>query len=553
MKRRPDARLTPERFQRVEEVFNAVADAGAEKRSAVLDGLSGDDAWIRAEVDLLLAASPGAADQLRAAISDEAKLLAEEDAPQELPAVLPEGAVFHGRYQIVRCLKAGGMGAVYECIHLTTRKRRALKVMLPEVIAARGMRERFELEARITAEIDSEHIVETFDAGVDEASGAPFLVMELLRGEDLDSMLRKHGPFAAAETTVLLSQVALALDRTHSAGIVHRDLKPQNIFLTKRDDGSPRIKVLDFGIAKVVADGAMAQQTAVGTPLFMPPEQAAGDAKVGPTADLYALGHIAYALLVGTAYWMEEMQTLPLYGFLSRLLAGPNEPPTKRAARSGVALPAGFDVWFARATARAPSERYESASTQVRALAQALATASPAMSRSDPETAQRPAGTDGTVVPVATTPRAQVALRSRTVASSLGAAVALIAGLGVFMATRGARSHGAAEAPQAASESVTSSASVPPPEVVGAASTPAPPVVESTPRVAMSGVTAASAPPVRKSSVLAPAPVPSATVAASAALPQATASTPRPYAAMECDPPFVIDSNGRHHLKPQCK
>ena len=94
------------------------------------------------------------------------------------PAALPEGTVFQDRYRILRCIKAGGMGAVYECEHLSTQKRRALKVMLPEVVAAKGMRERFELEARITSKVESEHIVETFDSGVDPETGAPFLVME---------------------------------------------------------------------------------------------------------------------------------------------------------------------------------------------------------------------------------------------------------------------------------------------------------------------------------------------------------------------------------------
>jgi serine/threonine protein kinase len=295
------------------------------------------------------------------------------------PAALPEGAVFHGRYQIVRCIKAGGMGAVYECIHLTTRKRRALKVILPRIIAAPGMRERFELEARITAEIESEHIVETFDAGIDEATGAPFLVMELLRGDDLDHVLQTCGPFGADETVALLAQAALALDRTHAAGIVHRDLKPQNLFLTTRDDGAPRLKILDFGIAKVVADGAkpMENTEALGSPTYMSPEQATGDGAIGPAADLYTLGHIAYAMLAGQAYWLEEQRVLPMYTFIGRMIAGPVEPPSMRAERWRVTVPATFDAWFARATALAPGDRFDSASAQVAELARALGTAAP--------------------------------------------------------------------------------------------------------------------------------------------------------------------------------
>jgi serine/threonine-protein kinase len=293
------------------------------------------------------------------------------------PAALAEGTVFQTRYQIVRCIKAGGMGAVYECVHLATQKRRALKVMLPQVVSGDGMRDRFELEARITASIESDLIVETFDAGVDPDTGAPFLVMELLRGTDLDALLEAQGPFAPDETVALLAQVALALDRTHAAGIVHRDLKPQNLFLTMRDDGSARVKVLDFGIAKVVADGSKtAEQTAaIGTPLYMAPEQVMGDGKIGPPADLYALGHLAYTLLVGAPYWAEERKNLTTVAFMLHTMSGPPEPATTRAARRGVHLPAGFDAWFLRAVTRAPLDRFDCASTQIAYLAAALGTA----------------------------------------------------------------------------------------------------------------------------------------------------------------------------------
>src|SRR5690349_7588194 len=96
------------------------------------------------------------------------------------------GAVFHGRYEVVRCLKHGGMGAIYEVIHIETRRRRALKLMLPSIVSNVDMHARFKLEATVAADIESEHIVETFDAGIDKETGVPFLVMELLRGEDLD-------------------------------------------------------------------------------------------------------------------------------------------------------------------------------------------------------------------------------------------------------------------------------------------------------------------------------------------------------------------------------
>src|SRR5205823_5924260 len=128
-----------------------------------------------------------------------------------------------------------------------------------------------------------------------------------LRGRDLAAEIEARSKLPPKEAVVLLSQAALALDKTHDAGIVHRDLKPENLFLTKRDDGTPRLKVLDFGIAKVVAQSAQtAKQTkSIGTPLYMSPEQIHGDAKIDARSDLYALAHIAYALLVGEPYWEE--------------------------------------------------------------------------------------------------------------------------------------------------------------------------------------------------------------------------------------------------------
>src|SRR5205085_11209251 len=133
---------------------------------------------------------------------------------------------------------------------------------------------------------------------IDDASGAPFLVMELLAGEELGA-IAKRGPMPPAEVVSYLTQAALALDKTHAAGIVHRDLKPANLFVARRDDGSPCVKILDFGIAKVVAKTPPTGQTTqvVGTPLYMAPEQIWSARTIGPRADLYALAHIAYALL----------------------------------------------------------------------------------------------------------------------------------------------------------------------------------------------------------------------------------------------------------------
>jgi serine/threonine protein kinase len=214
---------------------------------------------------------------------------------------LPEGTVFQGRYRVSRLIKAGGMGAVYEVKDERSDRKRALKVLLPNLFADADMRARFEREAKVTGDVESEHLVEVFDAGVDDATESPFIVMELLRGEDLETLLRRSGPLSTPEVVVLMGQVAMALDKMHGAGVVHRDLKPENLFLTRRDDGSPRVKILDFGLAKVIAGASPASGTTrvIGTPQYMSPEQMGGQQNIGPRADLYALGHIAYTLLVG--------------------------------------------------------------------------------------------------------------------------------------------------------------------------------------------------------------------------------------------------------------
>ncbi len=280
-------------------------------------------------------------------------------------------SLFARRYEVVRCISTGGMGAVYEVIHLDTKRRRALKVMLPNLLVDDEMRRRFALEAVITANVSSEHLIEVFDAGIEADSGCPFLAMELLDGQDLGKQLAAHGPLSLAEVVELLRQAARALDRTHAAGIVHRDLKPENLFVTRRDDGSPKIKILDFGIAKLLATQGGPSTRALGTPLFMAPEQVDDTlAPVGPTADLYAVAQIAFAMLVGTPYFSEDAKRSDnILGVLLAVAKGTSEPASARAEKRGVSMPAGFDAWFARATAREPSDRWQSARELIDALA----------------------------------------------------------------------------------------------------------------------------------------------------------------------------------------
>jgi serine/threonine protein kinase len=295
-----------------------------------------------------------------------------------LSSRLPTGSIFAHRYRIERCLAEGGMGEVYEVVHLETERRRALKVMHAHVLQGEDsadLRERFMREAKVAGYVESEFIVDVFDAGVDEATGLPFLVMELLRGEELGKRLKRLGRLPLAEAGVYLHQTALALDKTHKASIVHRDIKPGNIFITEREDGQPWIKVLDFGIAKLVAESTAGATTqAFGTPVYMAPEQFDPRSRITPAADIYALGMVAFTLLTGRAYWSPEAKSAGVFALVSVAALGPQEPASVRAAARGVELPPGFDAWFARVTAVDPTRRFASATEAVRAL---LAAASP--------------------------------------------------------------------------------------------------------------------------------------------------------------------------------
>lgn len=296
---------------------------------------------------------------------------------------LAAGTVFHGRYEILRLLKAGGMGAVYEAYDRETSRRRALKTMLRSIAQDADMRARFRLEATVAAAIESDHIVEVFDAGVDEATGQPFLVMELLKGESLSSLLGRRGRLTSADVVTLLHQASLALDRTHVAGIVHRDLKPANLFITQRDDGQPRVKLLDFGIAKVVAETTNARTTrSLGTPLYMSPEQVRGDGHIDARADIYSLGQLAFTMLTGRPYWEPEAaRSGGAYGLLLKIMEGGAEPASVRAASFGAWLSPAIDGWFRCATALNPGDRFDHASELVEQLADVLGVPRPAAFR----------------------------------------------------------------------------------------------------------------------------------------------------------------------------
>ncbi len=267
------------------------------------------------------------------------------------------------------------MGAVFEVVHVETERHCALKVMQPNMVENDAMRARFRQEAKVAAMVNSEHIVDVYDAGIDEATQMPFLVMELLSGIELRQKLKTDGKFPPAEVALYLHQTALALEKTHRSNIIHRDLKPDNLFVTFRENGAPHIKILDFGVAKFMTETASHTSATrdVGTPLFMGPEQFTMGAKPSAQTDIYALGMIAYHLLTGVSYWADDHEAaLTIYAFAIHVIKGIPEPATVRARRRGVVLPPAFDAWFARATAREPAQRFPSALLAAQELADAL-------------------------------------------------------------------------------------------------------------------------------------------------------------------------------------
>lgn len=307
--------------------------------------------------------------------------------------VLGAGQVFAGRYRIERFLAQGGFGAVYVAEQLATEARVAVKVLWPHVLQARDAVEKFQQEARIAGRVNSDNIVRVIDAGYDDATSMPFLVMELLEGEDLAHTVEREGPLPPALVVEYLRQTASALDRAHAYvdrngvphPIVHRDLKPENLFLARRDDGGQTVKVLDFGIAKILNSTSDVSRDVKGTPLFMAFEQAAG-APITPRTDVWALGLIAFYLLTAQSYWNTARQPdSALMQLFAEVLSLPLVPASTRLGEIGVSvtLPPRFDAWFEHCVNRDAAQRFASAGAAIAELAAAYDIV-PAVSSANP-------------------------------------------------------------------------------------------------------------------------------------------------------------------------
>ena len=223
-----------------------------------------------------------------------------EPVPDDLERLI--GSTAGGKYRIERLIGRGGMGAVFQATNVAIGKRVALKFLHREAAQDRDRALRFQREAQAAGMIESEHIVHVFDSGTSD-DGLPFLVMELLQGEDLRARLAREGTLAVPDAVDVTTQVLRALVRAHAAGIVHRDLKPDNAFLCRRDDGALLVKLVDFGISKLSRGSKFERLTRRGTVLgsayYMSPEQAQASDAVDHRSDIFSVGAMLFEMLAG--------------------------------------------------------------------------------------------------------------------------------------------------------------------------------------------------------------------------------------------------------------
>jgi serine/threonine-protein kinase len=273
---------------------------------------------------------------------------------------LRPGLVVGKNVRLVRLLGEGGMGSVWVADHLTLQTEVAIKFISSELVKDEQALKRFTSEATASAQVKSPHVVQVFDHGVWEER--PYIVMELLVGEDLEGRIARAGPLSLEDTSLLIKQAAKALSQAHAIGIVHRDIKPANVFLTS-PDGELFIKLLDFGIAKRLQGGNHAKTAAgalIGTPYYMSPEQIMDDREIDFRADLWALAVLAYEALTAQ---------LPFDGAsLGAICVAINACQYKPVSSFNRSLPPEIDRWFAKALARNPDDRFGSAKELADAL-----------------------------------------------------------------------------------------------------------------------------------------------------------------------------------------
>jgi TolB-like protein/Flp pilus assembly protein TadD/tRNA A-37 threonylcarbamoyl transferase component Bud32 len=364
---------TQQRWAEIERVLDIALELGPGERAGVLAPLRTTDPELGAEVERLLAACEAAGSFL------------EEPAPVAagpMVASVEAGETLQpgdrlGSYEIVRELGRGGMAVVYLARDHKHHRAVALKVLLPELAATLGA-DRFLREIRIAAGLTHPHILPLHDSG--EAAGLLYYVMPYVEGQSLRARLEREGPLPLDEALQIARQVLAALGYAHAHGILHRDIKPENILLD-----SDHAVVADFGIARAVSAAGEATLTetglAVGTPVYMSPEQARAEPQLDGRSDLYSLGCVLYEMLAGSPPFMGATPR----AVIARHALDPL--PSLRTVRPGV--PEAVERTVARALAKVPADRFADAQQLASALTAALTEASPVPALARPGGARR--------------------------------------------------------------------------------------------------------------------------------------------------------------------
>ena len=272
---------------------------------------------------------------------------------------LAPGTILLGKYRIDEVIGTGGMGRVVRASHLYLQQSVAIKILLPQMAESPSTVARFLREAQATVRLKSEHIARVIDVGT-MPDGIPFMVMEHLEGNDLNQILRHHGPQTPEIVCDLMLQACEGMAEAHAMGIVHRDIKPSNYYITRRPDGSMLLKILDFGISKtpVGYEELTGTQTVIGTPTYMSPEQMKSGKQTDARSDIWSMGVVMYQLLQGQPPFSGE-------SYAELVLKVGTEAPSPLH----VQLPAGLGEVILRCLEKDPKNRLQNVGELARMLA----------------------------------------------------------------------------------------------------------------------------------------------------------------------------------------
>ncbi len=329
--------MSPERWRRIKQIAFEAMDLASEERTAFVAAEAGDDEELLRSVARLIEADASGGDTLERAIAGEAaRVQPSHEAGTEV-----------GHYRVVEKVGAGGMGEVWKAEDTQLRRTVALKFLSSETLQSDDTRARLVREAQASAALDHPNICHVY--GIHEENGETFIAMAYIDGPSLADKIKER-PLPLNEALDIAVQIAEGLQEAHDKGIVHRDIKPANVMLTPKG----QVKIMDFGLAAVTGRSRLTKTgTTLGTPAYMAPEQLEGR-DVDRRADIWALGCVLYEMLTQRTPFEAEYEQAIAYGILNE------QPEPLTAFRSGIPVP--LDRVVGKSLAKAPEERYQSAS-----------------------------------------------------------------------------------------------------------------------------------------------------------------------------------------------